>query len=292
VATDGGEPVRLLLLLGVISLLYLIPTQQAVVNSQSALEEIRSGFYIARTVSIQPEKRDAYVSCLKQRELPVWHKMKGQDLITYLSVFEETELFASEPNTPAWNFLLLAHTPSSDAASKSAKLEGLITNSEVCEEQSNGGVRRIEILTPTVHSNYPRATIEDDRLAIESKIVYTVEYIAVNDTPADRADYRQRMEQSIGPSIQVLIPKKLDFSFSGMETLKVLYSQPGMPNWNQIHIDGTYLDIDRTPEDLDAALREVNPKSGGYPQVFATLKLIRKKVRNIEARQLFDLAIR
>ena len=282
----------LLLLLGVTFLSHLIPTQEPAVNSQSPVKEVSSGFYIARAVSIQPEKRDAYVSCLKQRELPLWHKMKEEGLITYLSVFEETGLIASEPNSPAWNFLLLAHTPSSDGPSESTKLEGLTTNSEVCEQQLNGEVRRIEILTPTARSNYPRATIEDDLLAVESKIVYTIEYIAVNETPADRTDYRQRMEQSIGPSIKVMIPKKLDFSFSGMETLKVLYSQPGMIGWNQIHLDGTYPDIERTPENMDAALREVNPKSGGYSTVFATLKLIRKKARNVEARQLFDLAIR
>jgi hypothetical protein len=143
------------------------------------------------------------------------------------------------------------------------------------------------------NSNYPRSTSGDDRQAVESKVEYVIEYIAVHNTSAELNDYRERMRLSIGPAVgQVLIPAKLKFSLTALETVSVEYSQSAIPNWNQIHINGNYPEDPITTAAFDAALRRVNPQGGGVSEVFGPLKLIKTKPRVDEVRQLYELAVR
>jgi hypothetical protein len=78
-----------------------------------------------------------------------------------------------------------------------------------------------------------------------------------------------------------------------LETVSVEFAQPGMPNWNQIHLRGYFPDKGRVPPSaLDGALRRVNPQSGGAAAVFGRLDSIRTKPREDVARQLPELAVR
>ena len=41
----------------------------------------RLALYVARVISVSPAKRDAYVACLQERELPIWRKLKRDGLL-------------------------------------------------------------------------------------------------------------------------------------------------------------------------------------------------------------------
>ena len=136
-----------------------------------------------------------------------------------------------------------------------------------CAGQGGAKTLRREVLRPTPNANYPRATAEDDREAIQSKVEYGVEYIAVRNAPEDLNAYREILSSSLGPALgQVLIPKELTFGLTALETASVEYSAEGMPTWNQLHINATLPTYHLTAEDRDAALRQVNPKGGENPR--------------------------
>lgn len=255
--------------------------------------------YFARVISASPATRDAYVACLQERELPIWGKLKRDGLLADVSVFEVTSVLTSERGVPSWNFLFLNHlAPSVTPAvffDGEKKGEETSVGTKRCEDQVGAAVRRAEVLRSTPNSYYPRATPEGDRQSQERKVEYRIEYIAVQDTAADLNDYREIMRSTLGPAEGQMLTDKWDFSFIALETVSVQSSQPGMPSWNQIHINGVFPEKDSESANdaaYDAAVRRVNPQSGGAAEVYSHLKVIRTKPREDKVRQLFELAVR
>jgi hypothetical protein len=253
---------------------------------------VDSGVYVSKVVAVDKTKRDAYVSCLQQREIFKWQAMKRDGLLADASVYEVSSS-DSEVGVPVWNFTLLIHLTSSSLDLTDFQQREKPELGKTCEEEVNAEVRRVETLRPTPNSNYPRTTAEDTREARSLNIKYIIEYIAVRDTPTDLHDYRESMRINTGPAVgTLLIPDKLKFSLTALETVAVEYSQPGMPNWNQIHVNGNYDPERMTREGLDAALRRINPNNGGIDGVFGHLKTIRTKPREDEVHLLYELAVR
>ena len=161
-----------------------------------------------------------------------------------------------------------------------------------CAAQGGAKTLRIEVLRSTPNSNYPRAT-EDGREAIQLKVDYAVEYIAVRNTPEDLNAYREIMRASLGTALgQVLIPRGLIYGLTALETVSVEYSAESMPPWNQLHINATVPDHHLTAKERDVAIRQVNPKSGGNSEVVKRLEAIRTKPRVDKVKQLYELAVR
>ncbi len=260
-------------------------------NNSWGSGEVDSGVYVSKVIAVDKTKRDGYVACLKQRELPKWQRMKQDGLLADLSVFEVTSA-DSEPGVPVWNFTLLSHLTTSHDVAEFHQREKR-QSGKTCEEEVNAEVRRVETLRPTPNSNYPRTTAEDTREARNLKIKYIIEYIAVHDTPTDLNDYRESMRINTGPAVgTILIPDKLKFSLTALETVSVEYSQSGMPKWNQIHVNGNYEPDPITTAAIDSALRRVNPNNGGVEGVFGHLNTIRTKPREDEVNLLYELAVR
>jgi hypothetical protein len=65
-----------------------------------------------------------------------------------------------------------------------------------------------------------------------------------------------------------------------------------MPSWNQLHINATLPTQHLTAEDRDAAIRQMNPKSGGNSEIVQRLEAIRTKPRVDKLKQLYELAVR
>jgi hypothetical protein len=117
----------------------------------------------------------------------------------------------------------------------------------------------------------------------------------VHNNPADLDEYRETMRLTLGPSVgQVLIPDHWTFSLTATETVAVVYSQPGMPDWNQLHINGQFRKIDNKKylAAREAAVSRVNPQAGSATDIYEHLNVLRTKPRVDMARQLFDLAVR
>ena len=119
----------------------------------------------------------------------------------------------------------------------------------------------METLRTTPNCNHARTTATDDLKARESKVDFSIEYIAVKDTPETLDRYREFMRLTEGPMAGLLIRDGWMFSAVALETVKVNYSQPGMPIWSQIHFVGSLPGRDPTAKRaaVDAALSQVIP---------------------------------
>jgi hypothetical protein len=256
----------------------------------------RPAVYVARVLSVSAEGRDAFVSCLRQKWLPTWQRMKRDGLLTDQSVFETTSVRTAAPGAPHWNFLLLSHlAPSAtpDAFLKAEKNgEDKRPSGTRCAEAPGVKTRRVEVLHSTPNSYHPRPTPSPDAQT-EFTVPYIVEYIAVRETPEALNEYRETMRTNNGPALAQLIRENMLLNFIALETVSIRYAQPGVPKWNQIHLRGYFPDKGPVPPGaLDVALRHVNPQGGGAAGVFGRLDAIRTKPREDVARQLPELAVR
>jgi hypothetical protein len=246
--------------------------------------------YVVRVISVGSAQRDAFVACLAQNDLPFWRALKGNGLLARVSVFETTSLTKSEPGVPAWNFVI------SSQLAQDANADSLVQAVEKrrgCENAPGVEVRRMETLRSTPNSNYARTTAADDLKAREWKVEFLIEYIAVKDTPEALHRFGEFMRLYEGPPVGLLIRDGWMFSALALETVKVNYTQPGMPNWNQIHIVGIIPEKEKDPTAAKAAgaaaIRQLNPGKNGY---VADLNSIRTHPRDDHARELFELAVR
>lgn len=251
-----------------------------------------SGLYIAEVIAVPETNKGLYIACLQQRSLPYWQGLKRDGLLRDSSTYELISICDSDPGVPDWNFLLLFHlTPEMKPQDYFQRVK--TSSDRSCANQGGAKTLRMEVLRSTPNSNYPRATPEDDREAIQSKVEYGVEYIAVRNTPEDLNAYREIMSANLGPALgQELIPKGLTFGLTALETVSVEYSAKGMPSWNQLHINATLPTHHLTSEDRDTAIRQVNPKSGGNSEIVKRLEAIRTKPRVDNVKQLYELAVR
>jgi hypothetical protein len=235
---------------------------------------------------------------LESKELPIWRQLKKEGFLSTLSVFETSVVRSAESGVPEWNFLVLSHiVPSTTKEAflvAQDKRFGMSAHSSRCAEAPSAETQRIEMLRSTANAHYPRETAEENRIALEENLRYSIEYITVHDTPAELNElnhYREIMRTNLGPAMGRRIQERLFFSGIALETVSVLYAQPSMSKWNQIHVMGRYPDDRRSlPNAQQTGTQPPNPPSG--PNLGATLDSIRSKPRTDEARQLFNLAIR
>ena|ERR1700693_2514050 len=98
----------------------------------------------------------------------------------------------------------------------------------------------------------------------------------------------------IAPAMGSIIRDGLYFSANALLTVKVNFSQPGMPAWNTIHVLGRFPGIDRATvrAAFDAAIRQISPGSGSFQELMAPLSPFATNSRNDRVRQLFELAVR
>jgi len=92
----------------------------------------------------------------------------------------------------------------------------------------------------------------------------------------------------------LIIRDGLYFSADALLTVKVNFSQPGMPAWNTIHVLGRFPGIDRATNmaAFNAAIRRISPGSGSFQELMAPLNPFATNSRNDRVRQLFELAVR
>jgi hypothetical protein len=241
--------------------------------------------FVWRIVSVGAEHRDAFVACLAQNDLPFWRDLKKKGLLAKVSVFETTSVESSKPGVPAWNFVI-----SSEVAAADSFLQAL-EKRKGCDSAPGIELRRIETLKTTPNNHHARATGEGDRIAREKKVEFSIEYIAV-----DPAKLDQWNEVFIwdAPAMGSIIRDGLYFSADELLTVKVNYSQSGMPAWNTIHVLGRFPGIDRAiiRAAAEAAMRRVSPGSGTYRERIAPLEPFVTSPRVDRVRQLFELAVR
>jgi hypothetical protein len=160
-----------------------------------------------------------------------------------------------------------------------------------CESTPGIELPRIETLKTTPNLHYARATVEGDCIAREKKVEFSVEYIAVDPAKLDRWN---EIFREFGQEMGWVIRDGLYFSDEALLTVKVNYSQPGMPVWNTIHVLGRFPGIDSATvrAAAEAAMRQISPGSGTYRERIAPLEPFVTTPREDRVRQLFELVVR
>ena len=264
--------------------------------------------YVVRVISTPSTQRDAFVACLSQNDLPFWRELKEKGLLAKVSVFETTSVRSSTPEMPAWNFVISSQL--AEGANADSFLQA-VEKRKGCENAAGIEVRRVQTLRTTPNCNRARSTPADDRKARESKVEFNIEYIAVKDTPEALDRFRKFMSlyECLGDNSMIRDFNRGDgWYFSGvdLETVKVIYSQPGMPDLSHVDFVGYIPAANLKPGDpgkdlasrkayLKAAIREQIPAgvaSAWEAEWAAMLSSIVTFPRVDHARQLFELAVR
>jgi len=250
--------------------------------------------FVWRILSVGEAQRDTFVACLAKNDLPFWRDLKKKGLLAKVSVFETTAVDGSKPGVPAWNFVV-----STEVAAADSFLQA-VEKRKACDSAPGIELRRIETLKTTPNAHYARATVEGDRIAREKKVEFRIEYIAVDPAKLDR--WNELYSTTVGPAAGSVIQSGSSFSADALLTVKVNYSQPGMPDWNCIHVLGRFPRAQRGA--LDAAIRQISPGIGSFRELMAQsgfplpqdqpvgFHSFVTNRRNDSVRQLFDLALR
>jgi hypothetical protein len=209
----------------------------------------------------------------KKVQRPEWEELKHRQALADVTVFETDTALAQTPDVPPWNFLLLTHVAPGADVKAVLQVEHQTNNAT---SQGSARTRRLEVLRSTPNSYYP--TPAPSRAARENEAEFLIEYIAVHDTPAELNEYRETMRQTIGPSVGERVRKGEKFSFIALETVSVEYAEPGMPTWNQIHVNSGL------PDDL--------PRPAALEPFYQHLTTIRTRPRVDGVRALRDVGVR
>jgi len=264
--------------------------------------------YVARVISTPSTQRDAFVACLSQNDLPFWRGLKEKGLLAKVSVFETISSTPPKPEMPGWNFVI--STQLAEGAKADSFLQA-VEKRKGCENAAGIEVRRVQTLRTTPNCNRARSTPADDLKARESKVEFNIEYIAVKETSEALDRYRKYMSmyECLGDDSVIRDFNRGDgWYFSGvdLETVKVIYSQPGMPDLSHVDFVGYIPAANLKPGDpgkdlasrkayLKAAIREQIPAgvaSAWEAEWAAMLGSIVTFPRVDHARQLFELAVR
>jgi hypothetical protein len=180
--------------------------------------------FVFRILSVGEVQRDAFVACLAKSDLPFWRDLKKKGLLAKVSVFETTSMEHSEPGVRAWNFVISSEV--ARGATADSFLQA-VEKRKGCGSARGIELRRIETLKTTPNTHYARATVEGDRIAREKKVEFSIEYIAVDPAKLDRWN---EVFIKVGPRRGLEIQGGWYFSNDALLTVKVNYSQPGMPD--------------------------------------------------------------
>ncbi len=242
--------------------------------------------YVAQAISVGPAQRDRFIACLRQYAVPQWRKLKQEGFLSAKHVFETTSVRLPEGSQPAWSFLMLSRLGAGVMPEALFGAERSLGTDEaaLCLKGPGIELRRLEILRATPNANYPKP-------ALEAGVEYIVEYIAVRNSPDALNAYRDTVSGMIGPAFGQIVQQEQLYSMFAAETLSVQYAAAQMPEWNQIHIRGYFAAIGLNRSGFDAALRRVNPESGGFDGIFKRLGALRTKPREDVARNLFEIAV-
>jgi len=237
--------------------------------------------FVWRIISVGAAQRAGFVACVAKNDLPFWRDLKKKGLLAKVSVFETTSVESSKPEVPAWNFVI-----SSEVANADSFLQAL-EKRKGCESAPGIELRRIETLKTTPNAHYGRETVEGDHIAREKQVEFRIEYIAVD--PAKLDPWNEVYSTIGGPAVGLAIRDGAYFSAAVLLTVKVNYSQPGMPDWNTIHVLGGF------PESARNAVTGLVPPEispAAYAAAIAPLNPFATFPREDHVRQLFELAVR
>ena len=241
-----------------------------------------SDFFIARTIQVSDDEREAYFKHFQDAVYPVWKTLQDDGLLHSNLVLVHDSVISENSDMPNWNVLLLIRLATGVQPQE-------FLDEELRRQDSSadapGRLLRQEVLVPTPRSFHPGGKANVDTQ-------YFVEYINVWEGHLD--EYRNSMIENSGPANGLLVEQGAILSFIGLETVSVDFSAGGMPSWNQIHLGGIPATETFDPLDVnefDDAIKSVSPDSGGFADVFGRLDEIRDKPKEVIGHPIVELQL-
>ena len=182
-----------------------------------------------------------FISHLQNQYLPIWRKLKDENILYELSVFKLTKIDSTTADRHLCNYLILAQLCSGVKARDFLKVENLTTN-PVANDSSLFQILRTEELNCVPNAYFPALSSEST-----AEIDFLVEFIAVKDSAQFLKEYHDLMNVYFGPINGVLVKEGKLYNIYMMETMEVVFQMDDRLTWNQIHLSGDfpeYKDLD------------------------------------------------
>ena len=251
-------------------------------SGQPMSPEASAGDYFARVMSIEADSAATFHQAGHECYLPIWKRLRGDGIISSVSVFELIPYDSTTTDPSAKEYLILAGLDSGSNPDDLLDAERV----SPCPDHLRipvSAISRSALLTCTPNSCH--GVPEPTYPGAESGIVYLVELIGVEETPEARAKYRGLMSRFFGPANGILVERGMLHCFVAFESVALLSSTPDAVPWNQIHIsddwdaggdvdwDSVYADLFRSEFscDLDSVWSELPPTDETYADYHARL---------------------
>jgi hypothetical protein len=227
--------------------------------------------FVAQVVGLEPGEREAYLDHLYAHHFPVWRTLHKDGVLAETRVFEMTRIEISAPEIRPWHYLILTQLVEGVDAQLFLAAEQA-ARSRTSAKSPCSAVLRTEVLLSTPGSFYPVPAQRHSGRA--GDVVFYIEFIGVDETPASLAKYRDLMQRYFGPANGQLVTEGFLFDFVALETVEVLDRVDGLHSWNQLHVSGDLpeygeLDWDGVYEDLFRRLftRELDSVYSELPEI-------------------------
>jgi len=240
------KPIALSVILAVLTFLQLlcISCREGEIdkNAKIAPEETDTQRVFVSHVIYAPEATEhEFISYLQNQYLPIWRKLKDENILHELSVFKLTKTDSTTADRHLLNYLILAQLCPGIKARDFLKVENLTTN-PVAKDSSSFQILRTEELHCVPNAYFPALSSEG-----VAEITFLVEFIAVKDSAQFLKEYHDLMNVYFGPLNGALVKEGKLYNIYMMETMEVFFQMDDRLTWNQIHLSGDfpeYKDLD------------------------------------------------
>lgn len=234
---------------------------------------------VAQTFSAPAEASNAFIECLERSAKGGWSGLRRSGELLSNRVFRKVGQRNGQPGID-WSVLIVS------AAKSDTSAPALVAVPQRCSRSTGTRLVRAEIMRATPASYHPAPV---SRL-IRPDLAFVVEFIDVRNEVAALEEYRETMRTSIGPAVGRLVRENKLYSMIGLETAKVMQHSDSRFDWNQLHIRGYYPEV-ASRLAMSRYMQEVNPRRGGFSQVFGRLDAIRTKPRDDIAQEVTRLSL-
>lgn len=193
--------------------------------------------FISHVIYAPENTEHKLISHLQNQYLPVWRKLKDENILYELSVFKLKKTGSTTTDRHLCNYLILAHLYSGVKPNEFLNAEKLAKNPN-SDKNSLFQIQRTEILHCTQNAYFP--ALNSEKKTRTTDIVYLLEFIVVKDSVNYVNQYHALMQKYFGPLNGVLVNEGKLHSIFMLETAEVLFQRNNRFNWNQLHISGDF----------------------------------------------------
>jgi hypothetical protein len=247
-----------------------VPGDDAVALEVEMTSPARANSFVARLISLECGSSASFIAHLGDRCLPVWERLRAENVVSGVSVFELGDYDSTMSQSPACDYLVLVELATGIPPASLLDAEA----ASACLERQ--GDLRFTVLRTALMSCTPNSCHgmpEPGHHDGGEQLDYLVEFIGVEDAPDPLAKYRHLMSKYFGPANGLLVERGMLHCFVALENTRLLQHSPGAVAWNQIHIsddwdaggdvdwDSVYVEVFRSALacDLDSVWAELPP---------------------------------